>query len=162
MKVFFSGFCLTVSCYILQFLMVAVFNSLALAQWTSYRYRGERWLLLHVKPIMLGQVTCCDISEQCKRLYMKYFLLVTHSAVKFLLLTFTKYGVLSLLEFEIKRNSLKNTRLVYTAFWQVCISKLQRFCFCYLSYFCSSLLSWYLVASRLVLHVNCNAFWIYG
>ena len=25
---------------------------------------GERRLVLHVKPIMLGQITCCDISEQ--------------------------------------------------------------------------------------------------
>ena len=30
----------------------------------SYRCGGERRLVLHVKPIMLGQVTCCDISEQ--------------------------------------------------------------------------------------------------
>ena len=53
---------------------------------------GQRRLVLHVKPIMLGQVTYCDISEQCKRFYMKHFPLVTHSAVKFLLLTFTKNG----------------------------------------------------------------------
>ena len=34
------------------------------AQWTSYRCGGERRLVLQVKSIMLGQVTCCDISEQ--------------------------------------------------------------------------------------------------